>query len=75
MKYENNIDGVFGLKITEQNKATVSGDTDQPEVTVQLKDDIEATRMIAEFEDPEGELMQADDSVFKSYPELAVFIP
>lgn len=75
MKYQKNIDGVFGLSITATNLATVTGDTDQPPVTVQLASDEEATKMIAEFEDGEGELMYKEGSIFGKYPELAPFIP
>lgn len=75
MKYTGNIDGVFTLNITEQNLAVVKGDTDQEEVTVQLESDDEATKMVAEFEDPEGELMNAEDSIFGKYPQLHQFRP
>lgn len=75
MKYDKNIDGVFGLKITDNNFATVTGDVDQPVVEVQLANNEEADKMIAEFEDPDGELIQMEDSIFHKYPELAPFIP
>lgn len=75
MKYEGNIDNVFRLSITEQNLAIVKGDADQDEVTVQLENDEEATKMIAEFEDPEGELMHAEGAIFGKYPQLHQFKP
>lgn len=74
MRYQRNIDGVFGLTITDDLKATVTGD-EQPEVTVQLKDEEQAKNMIVEFEDDTGELMQVEGSVFGSFPELASYIP
>lgn len=75
MKYSNTIDGLFSLKIDDNNVATVTGDDDQNPVTIQLASDEEATKMIAEFEDGEGELMYADGAVFEKYPELHQFRP
>lgn len=76
MRYaKKNIDGIFELSITDDLIATVTGDIDQPTVTIKLSNEAEATKIIAEFEDFDGELMQDDDSVFKKYPELAPFVP
>ncbi len=76
MRYQKNIDGVFSLTITDDLKATVTGeDVDQDHITVQLKDEDQAASMIREFEDIDGELINQEGSVFKSFPKLHVFIP
>lgn len=75
MTYNRTIDGIFSLSITDDNKASVSGDTDQKPVTVQLANEEEAKQMIAEFEDEGGELMNEDGSIFGKYPELHQFRP
>ena len=72
LKFEKTIDGIFSLSIDENNKATISMDEIGP-VIVQLENEEEVQKMIAEFEDPEGELMYAEDSVFGKYPELHQF--
>jgi hypothetical protein len=67
-------DANFSLMITDDNKATVEMDDVGP-VTVQLASEAEAKQMIAEFEDPEGELMHEKDSIFGKYTQLHPFRP
>ena len=75
MNYNRTIGGIFSLSITDDNKASVSGDTDQKPVTVQLANEEEAKKMISEFEDESGDSMHADGSIFGKYPELHQFRP
>lgn len=68
MNYSRTIDDIFSLSITDDNKASVSGDTDQKPVTVQLANEEEAKKMISEFEDESGDSMNAEGSIFGKYP-------
>lgn len=61
------------LEISLTNLATVK--SDDMEATVQLLDDEEAQKMIAEFEDPEGELMYEEGAIFSKYEQLKDFRP
>lgn len=78
VKYEKDLDGAAQLTITESNVATYTDctDPDGPRaVSVQLANDTEAQQMIAEFEDPEGELMNQEGAIFQKYEELQQFCP
>jgi hypothetical protein len=67
-------DSDASLMITDDNRATVEMDDIAP-VTVQLASEAEAKQMIAEFEDPEGDLMHEEGSIFGKYPQLHPFRP
>lgn len=74
MKYDKSIEDVARLTITSDNKATMVMDEVVP-ATVQLANDEEAVKLIAEFEDNEGELCHAEDSIMGKYPEFHPFRP
>ena len=73
-KYHKVIDDICELEITEDNFATISADDLSP-VTVQLASDAEATQMIREFEDTDGDIMWDEGAIFGKYPELHKFRP
>lgn len=75
MKYERTIEDVITLAITDSNLAVVTDNDSKITVRVQLANDEEASKMIAEFEDGDGELMHAEGAVFGKYEELHQFKP
>lgn len=75
MNKYNNIIGDFNLSISETNIAKLSMDADistgaNTTAPIQLTDDAEATQLIAEFEDNDGELCYADGSIMRKYTQL-----
>lgn len=74
-KYSKNLDGMYCLTIFENNLAQMTGDSDQPDATVQLASDEEATKLIAEFEDADGELCHEEDSIMGKYAAFYPFRP
>jgi len=73
--YFKDIDGAISLAINETNQATITSVDSEGPVTVQLANDEEAKKMIAEFEDMDGELMNEEGSIFGKYKELHQFRP
>jgi hypothetical protein len=56
----------YSLRITEGNFATL--ETPGGLFTQQLANSGEADKLIAEFEDPDGDLGQEEDSIMNKYP-------
>lgn len=74
MKFEKTYPEFAGkLSITEDNSATVT--QDERTAIVQLENDDEANKLVLEFEDPDGDLMYAEGSIFGKYPALHIFRP
>jgi hypothetical protein len=63
------------ISIDKDFKVTIRAVDVEGPVVVQLASDKEAQTLIAEFKDPDGELMYEVDSICGKYPELHQFRP
>lgn len=73
MYYSKTIDDISSLNIDEKFNANIS--MDELSANVQLADQAEADKLITEFEDIDGELCYADDSIMGKYEALHQFRP
>lgn len=73
MYYSKTIDDISSLNIDEKFNANIS--MDELSANVQLADQAEADKLIAEFEDIDSELCYADDSIMGKYEALHQFRP
>jgi hypothetical protein len=73
LPYDKEIDDIARLRIDESFKAHL--EVDEQSAIVQLESEAEAMKLIAEFEDRDGELCYADDAIMGKYEALHYFRP